>query len=416
VLCSWLLQQGHIAEKSVDHFLKDRDGVPVRAANLKPGDRIHFAVLEDGTIQRVKIRRISAGCLNRRKPIAPDIVSQPWKSAGYAELCLNVAAVAGLAILAISSGRNVIAAEAAHTIEPRMISELKPTTIIHLGKTADWVAITPDAVWVGSTGPFAVNRIDPKTNTWTATVKLGGEPCAGLATGFGSLWVPLCGKPPKLAKVDLKSSELSGVFNVGPAAAESGVTTSRDSVWLVIDKNGSLARIDPDDGRVRQTIRVPAGSYNPLYAEGQIWVTRADGAELTSVDAVTGAVLSTTRTGPRPRFLTAGAGAVWTLNQGDGSLTRIDTRTRQVTHTTALGIPGKGGDISFGGGMIWTTVWKVPLSMIDGASAALLCRWVGPGGDSLGIGHGAIWLTDYHAGTISRIELKDALARCKGPA
>jgi virginiamycin B lyase len=353
--------------------------------------------------------------MNTRKPIAPDFESQPWKSAGYAELCLNVAAVASIAILVTSSGRNVIAAEAAHAVAPRVISELKPTAIIHLGKTADWVAITPDAVWVGSTGPFAVNKIDPKTNTWTATVKLGGEPCAGLATGFGSLWVPLCGKPSKLAKVDLKSGELSGVFNVGPAAAEGGVTTSLESVWLVIDKNGSLARIDPDNGMLRQTIRVPAGSYNPLYAEGQIWVTRADGAELTSVDAVTGAVLSTTRTGPRPRFLTAGAGAVWTLNQGDGSLTRIDTRTRQVTHTTALGIPGKGGDISFGGGMIWTTVWKVPLSMIDGASAALLCRWVGPGGDSLGIGHGAIWLTDYHAGTISRIELKDALARCKGP-
>lgn len=359
VPCSWLLQQGHIAEKSVGHFLKDRDAVP-----------------------------------------------------GLLTLTV-VAAVAGLALLVISSGSKGLAAEAVHTIEPRMISELKPTAIIHLGKTADWVAITPDAVWVGSTGPFAVNRIDPKTNTWTATVKLGGEPCAGLATGFGSLWVPLCGKYPRLAKVNLASNELS-VFDVGPAAAEGGVTTSPDSVWLVIDKHGSLARIDPTDGGVRQTIRVPAGSYNPLYAEGQIWVTRADGSEITSVDAVTGAVLSTTPTGPGPRFLTAGAGAVWTLNQGDGSLTRVDARTRQVTHTTPLGIPGKGGDISFGGGMIWTTVWKVPLSMVDGASAALLCRWLGPGGDSLGIGHGAIWLTDYHAGTISRIELKDALMHCKG--
>jgi virginiamycin B lyase len=167
---------------------------------------------------------------------------------------------------------------------------------------------------------------------------------------------------------------------------------------------------------VREIFHVPAGSYNPSYAEGQIWVTRADGSELTSLDAVTGALLATTRTGPGPRFLTAGAGAVWTLNQGDGSLTKIDLRTRQVTNTTALGIPGRGGDISFGGGMIWTTAPKVPLSMIDGASGALLCRWVGPGGDSLGIGHGAIWLTDYRAGTISRIELKDAVERCKAPA
>jgi virginiamycin B lyase len=323
--------------------------------------------------------------------------------------CRNTAVVAVIAILVMSSGRNLIAADA---VASRMIGELKPLARIRLGKTADWVAITPDAVWVGSTGPSAVHKIDPKTNARVATVKLGGEPCAGLATGFGSLWVPLCGKPPRLAKVDLKSSELSGVFQIGPAAAEGGVATSPDSVWLLVDKNGSLARIDPETGTVRQTIRVPAGSYNPFYADGQIWVTRAEGAELTGVDAATGAIVSTTRTGPGPRFLTAGAGAVWTLNQRDGSLTRIDTRTKQATNTIALGIPGKGGDISFGGGMIWTTVWKVPLSMIDGASATLLCRWVGPGGDSLGIGHGAIWLTDYHAGTISRIELNDALARC----
>ena len=32
--------------------------------------------------------------------------------------------------------------------------------------------------------------------------------------------------------------------------------------------------------------------------------------------------------------------------------------------------------------------------------------------DSLGIGHGSIWLTDYHGGTISRIDLSEALAHC----
>ena len=46
------------------------------------------------------------------------------------------------------------------------------------------------------------------------------------------------------------------------------------------------------------------------------------------------------------------------------------------------------------------------------ASTALLCQWVGPGGDSLGIGHRAVWLTNYHAGTISRIDLSAALPRC----
>jgi hypothetical protein len=191
------------------------------------------------------------------------------------------------------------------------------------------------------------------------------------------------------------------------------VTVSPDSVWLVVDKNGSLARIDPATGAVRQAIRIPPGSYNPFYSDGQVWVTRADGSEITAVDAVTGAVSATARTGPGPRFLTAGAGAVWTLNQGDGSLTRVDLQTKKTAKTIALGTPGHGGDISFGGGMIWTTVWKTPLSVTDGATATLLCQWTGPGGDSLGIGNGALWLTDYRAGTVSRFELDDTLARCR---
>jgi virginiamycin B lyase len=294
---------------------------------------------------------------------------------------------------------------------PRSISELTPTATIHVGKTADWVAITADAVWVGSTGPYAVHRIDPKTNQRVASVALPGEPCAGLATGFGSLWVPMCTAMPSLAKVDVAANRLTAVFAVGPAAAEGGITAGAGNVWLMVDKSGTLAGIDPATGTIRQTIKVPAGSYNPYFSEGEIWVTRAEGAELARVDAATGAVLATVRTGQNPRFLAAGAGAIWTLNQGDGTLTRVDAHTQQVT-TVALGTPGHGGDIKFDADMVWTTMAKMPLSGVDTKTKALLCRWAGPGGDSLGIGHGAIWLTDYHAGTIARIPLKDALARC----
>jgi virginiamycin B lyase len=316
------------------------------------------------------------------------------------------------ALLAVCLPSRGIQPAAAAEVLRREMRELTPTATLHLAKTADWVAITPDAVWVGSTGPYAVHRIDPKTNQRVATVTLRGEPCSGLATGFGSLWVPLCGKPAMLAKVDLTSNKIASIFRIGPAASEGGIATSPDSVWLVVDKEGSLARIDPASGAVRQRIKVPAGSYNPFYSDGRIWVTRAEGSEVASVDATTGAVLGTVRTGPGPRFVTAGADAVWTLNQGDGTLTRVPTASNQSAKTIALGTPGHGGDISFGLGMVWTTMVKVPLSAVDAATTTLRCQWTGPGGDSLGIGHGAIWLTDYHGGTIMRIELEDAMRGC----
>ena len=295
----------------------------------------------------------------------------------------------------------------------RSIAELTPLATIALGKTADWTAITTDAVWVGATGPNAVHRIDPATNAVVATVLLPGEPCAGLATGFGSLWVPLCGHPSALAKVDLTSNELRAVYAVAPAGAEGGVATSTDSVWLLTDKYGSLARIDPDSGAIRQVVHVAAGSYNPLVSEGRLWVTRADRRGLTVVDATTGSIVGLASTGPKPRFLAAGAESIWTLNQGDGTVTRVDRHRLRATQTIPLGTPGHGGDITFGGGILWTTMIGVPLSAIDAATGTVLCQWTGPGGDSLGVGHGAIWLTDYKGGTVTRFDLEATLKRCR---
>jgi streptogramin lyase len=316
-------------------------------------------------------------------------------------------------LLAVAGAVGAAVASDPPDLRTRSTDELMADApLVHVGKTADWVAVATGAVWVGSTGPNAVHRIDANTNALVANVTLPGEPCAGLTTGFGSLWVPLCAATPGLAKIDLASNQLRTIIKLQMVTAEGGVTASPDSIWVVVDKTGALARIDPQTGTVRQVIRIPSGSYNPLYSEGRIWVTRAEGSELTVVDAQTGKVLSSVATGPHPRFLTAGAGAVWTLNQGDGSLTRIDVHTSRATQTISLGTPGSGGDINFGNGMIWTTVNKVPLSMIDATRVKLVCRWTATGGDSLGIGYGAIWLTNYHAGTIARIELRRTVAQC----
>jgi len=309
-------------------------------------------------------------------------------------------------------GDNLQTAGLALPKTPHPIAELSPVATWRLGKTADWVAVTEDAVWVASTGPFAVHRIDPRTNKLTASVRIPGEACAGLVAAFGALWVPICGQPAALAKIDLASQRLATVLGVGPAAEEGGIAASDDSLWLVVDKKGSLARIDPQTGSIRQTVHIPAGSYNPKFVDGAVWVTRAEGAEATAVDATSGKVIASAKTGPQPRFLAAGGGAMWTLNQGDGTLTRIDLSTRGATVTIPLGTPGHGGDVGFGGGAIWTSMPKVPLSAVSATSAKLLCQWVGPGGDSLGLGHDAIWLTDYHGGTVTRFRMADALQRC----
>jgi virginiamycin B lyase len=290
----------------------------------------------------------------------------------------------------------------------RPMAELTPDAVLHLGATADWVAIAPDAVWIGGTGPNALHRIDPKSNRETAVVALPGEPGAGLAVGFGAVWAPLCGDAPGLARVDLKTGVLK-VFPVAPAGAEGGIAASADSLWMALDAQGTLGRIDPATGAVRQRVKIAPGSFNPHVRRGVVWVTSIEASLVTAVDARTGAVLGTVPTGPRPRFLTDGAGAIWTLNQGDGSVTRIDAVRRAAAGATALETPGHGGDIAYAAGRVWTTLRKTPLTATDARTGRVVRQWVGEGGDSLGIGFGAIWLTDFSKGDVVRIPLKAAL-------
>lgn len=311
------------------------------------------------------------------------------------------------AILGGPADAQDIPAEVRHSI-----AELTPVARIHVGKTADWVAIAGDAVWVGTTGPEGVARIDSHSNSVTASVSLPGTACAGLAVGFGGLWVPLCAKPNALARVDLQTRVVTMVAGVGPADREGGITVSADSVWLVIDGRSTLARIEPHALSIRQRVPLPPGSLTPSYRDGMVWVTRPSGAEITIVDAEKGTVAASVQTGPGPRFLDSDSDSVWTFNQGDGTLTRVDVRSKRALGTTSLRTPGSGGDIKVGAGIVWTTMTKVPLSATDAASGKVLCQWVGPGGDAVGVSGDAIWLTDYDAGDVSRFNLADVLAHC----
>jgi streptogramin lyase len=285
------------------------------------------------------------------------------------------------------------------------IETLHPDVTLRLGKTADWVLPTGDSIWIGSTGPDAVHRIDPKTNRETASVPLPGEPCAGLAAGFGSVWVPLCGKPNRLARVDMSTNRVAAVYPVGPAAREGGIAVGGDSVWMVTDAKGTLARIDPMNGKVRQTIMIVPGSYNPRFADGVVWVSGHEAGVVTAVDAASGKVLAVIPVGAGPRFLTIGGGAVWVLLQGTGEIVRIDARGHKVTARSAVKLAGSGGDIALGAGHVWATLKGVPLSKIDANTNRIERRWVGPGGDSLAFAFGAVWLTDYRGGTVARYPL-----------
>lgn len=327
---------------------------------------------------------------------------------------LAIIAVLSLAPLVHASGAERKTAQRGVREVQVPFQSLKLSATFKIGKTADWVLVTDDAVWVGGSNPYSVQRIDPSSNKIVANINLPGEACSGLAFGFGSVWVPVCGKRPTLARVDVSTNEITAILPFGTAGAEGGITASGDSIWIVPDKKGTLTRIDPQTNAVRQRISIPPGSYNPIFSDGMIWITGVDKSVLTVVDASSGNVLASLPVGPKPRFLTSGNGSVWTLNQGDGTVTRVDTSTRKVTATIPLGILGVGGDICYGADSVWTAKFGIPLSRIDTKTNMVSRQWVGRGGDALRFGYDSIWLTDYHRGLLWRIPLEDRYGKSSG--
>jgi virginiamycin B lyase len=282
------------------------------------------------------------------------------------------------------------------------LESLEPSHTFEVGGVPDWMVVTNDAVWLANRPQKKVRRIDPAANKVVAEIEFPKQVCSGLASGFGSIWVPLCDAVPGLGRIDITTNTIAATLPFGPIDTEGGITVSTDAVWIVIDTMGTLARIDPKTNTVAATIKLPPSARNPLFADGTLWVSDVENNALIMIDPATNAIIGTLPVGPRPRFMTAANGSLWTLNQADGSLTRIDTKTRMVTATIKAGIPGTGGEIAYGAGAVWTTVFDIPLTRIDGTTNVVTRQWVGSGGDSVRFGFGSVWLTHARAGLLWR--------------
>ena len=287
----------------------------------------------------------------------------------------------------------------------REMATITPAAVFATGGTPDWQVVTDDAVWVANGPMNTVHRLDINTNQIAATVAVGKKPCSGLTYGFGSVWVPNCGDK-SLSRIDVKTNQVSATLPVGPAESEGLIAASTDAVWLVTDAAGKLSRIDPKTNAVVALIDVPAGSASVIYGDDAVWVTTPAKNMLTRVDAKTNKVTDSIETGPGPRFETFGGGSVWTLNQGDGTISRVDTKTHKVTATIEAGIPGGGGEIAFGFGHVWATIFQIPITEVDPATNKVVRQWTGAGGDSIRAAHGSVWLSNLRDHNVWRIDPK----------
>lgn len=282
------------------------------------------------------------------------------------------------------------------------IERLKPEAVFAVPGAPDWMAIG-EAVWVSNEPMNTVARLDPRTNRVAQTITVGKQPCSGLAMGFSSLWVPNCGDR-TLARIDLETGQVTATIPTGIAGDEGGLATGAGSVWLLTDAKGTLLRLNPDTHQPVAKVAVAPGSYAVAFGADALWVTSTEKSTVTRVDPYTNGVVASIAVGPAPRFLAVGEGGVWTLNQGDGTVTRIDPKTNEVVATIEVGVPGPGGEIAAGEGSVWVTSFEFPISRIDPKTNTVVQQFAGPGGDSIRVGLGSVWLCNLRAGNVWRLD------------
>lgn len=283
----------------------------------------------------------------------------------------------------------------------RSMTSLAPRTVFKLPGTPDWSVVTPDSVWVSSSRVNQVSQLLPETGQvgLAAHVLL---PCSGLAYGWGAIWAPSCGSH-DLERIDEKTGKAVASIPADPANSEGGITVGAGSVWLVAKPN-RLVRINPKTNTISATIQLPDGSENPAFGDGFVWVSATSQNALIKVDPASNRIVATIPVGPKPRFLTVGAGSVWTLNQGDGTISRVEMKTNKRLATIACGVPGEGGEITYGGGSVWATMFDFPITRVDPQTNTVSRQWAGAGGDGIRFGLGSVWLSNGHEGTVWRID------------
>jgi hypothetical protein len=285
----------------------------------------------------------------------------------------------------------------------RPLSELHPDTVFPVEGSPDWSVMTKDAVWITSARANHVVQLLPATGKPGLIVDIP-KPCSGLAYGWGSVWVPSCGSH-TLLRLDETTGKVMSSVPADPANSEGGIAVGADSVWLVV-KPSTLIRVDPKKNAVVAKLELPSESEDPFFGDGYLWITSFGHNQLLKVDPSTNKLIDTIAVGPKPRFLTVGAGSVWTLNQGDGTISRVQTKTDKLVATIECGIPGTGGDITFGAGSVWATLYDFPLTQVDAKTNLPVKQWAGKGGDGLRFGFGSLWLSNGGQQNVWRVSPK----------
>jgi peptide/nickel transport system substrate-binding protein len=217
------------------------------------------------------------------------------------------------------------------------------------------------SLWLASPGSGVVTRVADSTHTIVDSIPVGGSP-ALLAAGGGSIWVATA-LGDSIARIDPRNGAVSQTVSLGSARA-AALTFGGGALWVADAAGDSLLAVDPVAGKVIRTLQLSVHPSALAFADGTMWVADYGGASVAEVDLRTGQTVADIHVGGGPAALAIGLGGVWVANSLDSTVSRINP--------------------------------------LDGSVAATIP--VGSGPSALLLNNGLVWVANQYAATASRID------------
>jgi streptogramin lyase len=290
--------------------------------------------------------------------------------------------------------------------------EPPPLETIEVGGFPNAVDVGARGVWVVRDGRRVI-RINPATREVAARIgagdELGSERPCGIATGEGGVWVAtLSGN---VARINPATNRATRLIETEEAAC---VAAGRSGVWVTRPNAGEVVRIDPLTNEIVAEIPLEGFPQGIAVGFGSVWVAASDppdGANggISRIDPRSNEVVRTILVPNLPEFVATGAGAVW-VTSNNGTIAELDPRTNQVVATIRITEGGR-TIVAVGGGAVWAAEISGPgedasVVRIDPETAEVTGEPIAVGRNALGLafGAGALWVTNYDDGTVTRYE------------
>jgi len=284
------------------------------------------------------------------------------------------------------------------------------TRTIDVGGFPNAVAVGGRAVWVVRDGRRLI-RIDPATATVVARVgagdDLGSERACGIAVGGGAVWVAtLSGN---VARINPETNRVARLIPVEDAGC---VAVGAAGVWVTSPNRGVVTRIDPVTNEDVAEIDVGGFPQGVTTGFGSVWVALSDppdggdGAVL-RIDRRTNEVSTTIPVAHLPEYLATGATGIW-VSANDGTVRRVDPRSNELVEPPVEIADTGRTTLAIGAGFVWATTMSVAggeafVRQVDATTEEPVGDPIPIGETPVGLafGSGALWVTNYEAGTVT---------------